>query len=250
VYLRINALTLGLLVADISHQASQEMFNDPSPRRSVSLDAHHRLAIAALLAVAALIALGNHVGPASQIIVAWDVFAAVDLALAWRMILRADPTHLRETTKLQDASRSALFGLVLLAACAAFASVAFVLGPSKGTAGTSLGLHLALSAVAVVGAWLVVHTAFALRYAHLYYTKPDGIAGQGFRKGLEFPGTAKPDYMDFAYFSFVIGMTSQVSDVQITSPPLRRLALVHGVLSFFFNVVILGLTISVMSGLL
>jgi uncharacterized membrane protein len=225
------------------------MPKDPSPHRSTSLDAHHRLAIAGLLAVVTLVALRNRVAPATQIIVAWDVFAAMDLALAWRIILRADPAHLRETTKLQDSSRSALFALVLVAACAAFASVAFVLGPSKGTVDTSLAFHLGLSAVAVVGAWLVVHTAFALRYAHLYYGKPDGAAGQGFSKGLEFPGTVKPNFQDFAYFSFVIGMTSQVSDVQVTSRPLRRLALVHGVLSFFFNVVILGLTISVMSGL-
>lgn len=83
------------------------MPNATSPRRSPSLDAHHRLAIAALLAAVSLIALGNRVEPATQIIVAWDVFAAVDLALAWRMILRADPAHLRETTRLQDSSRLA-----------------------------------------------------------------------------------------------------------------------------------------------
>ena len=97
---------------------------------------------------------------------------------------------------------------------------------------------------------MVVHTLFALRYAHLFYGLSKSADRDEPASGLRFPGTLKPDYLDFAYFSFVIGMTSQVSDVQILSRRLRRLAMVHGTLSFFFNVVILGMTISIMSGLL
>jgi len=224
------------------------MHTDTPPRRR-TLDAHHRLAIAGIVAVTAFLLAAKWFGSATQIVAAWDVFVVVDLSLAWWVILHADPSHLQETTKLQDSSRTAIFLLVLLAACAAFGSVAFILGPSKGLGGASFGLHLTLSVIAVVGAWLVVHTIFALRYAHLYYSRSNHTSKEGSGKGLEFPGASRPDYLDFAYFSFVIGMTSQVSDVQISGRELRRLALAHGVLSFFFNVVILGVTISVMSGL-
>jgi uncharacterized membrane protein len=88
---------------------------------------------------------------------------------------------------------------------------------------------------------------FTLRYAHYYYGEGDGAKAVG---GLEFPNDDAPDYLDFAYFSFVIGMTAQVSDVAISSKSLRTLALVHGILSFCFNTVILALTINTVSGLL
>ena len=89
---------------------------------------------------------------------------------------------------------------------------------------------------------------FGLRYAHTFYGDPDGPAGpQQHAGGLDFPGGRLPDYMDFAYFSFVIGMTFQVSDVQITSREFRKLVLLHGMLSFGFNTVILALTINTVS---
>jgi uncharacterized membrane protein len=219
-------------------------------RRAFLPDAHHRLTLGVFLSAVAFFLLQGRIDPASQVIAVWDVFVAVDLALAWRVIILADPSRLRETAKLQDSSRTAIFAVVLLAACAAFISVAFMLGPSRSTASAGLGLHLALSLIAVVGAWMVVHTLFALRYAHLFYGLSKSADRDEPASGLRFPGTLKPDYLDFAYFSFVIGMTSQVSDVQILSRRLRRLAMVHGTLSFFFNVVILGMTISIMSGLL
>lgn len=103
-------------------------------------------------------------------------------------------------------------------------------------------LHVTLAAITVASSWLLVHSVFTLRYAHLYYgddrkqTKHPG--------GLDFPHEPEPDYLDFAYFSFVIGMTSQVSDVAIGSKQMRRAALAHGVLSFLFNTIIIALTVS------
>jgi uncharacterized membrane protein len=95
--------------------------------------------------------------------------------------------------------------------------------------------------------WILIHTIFTLRYAHIYYgddeNKPDIHAG-----GLIFPGGNRPEYMDFAYFSFVLGMTFQVSDVQITTARLRKLALVHGLLSFGFNTIMIALTINLVAG--
>ena len=103
--------------------------------------------------------------------------------------------------------------------------------------------------IAIAGmlfSWFLIHTTFALRYAHIYYghheTKPNTHAG-----GLEFPEDEQPDYLDFAYFSFVLGMTFQVSDVQITSKRFRKMAMFHGLISFGFNTIMIALTINLMA---
>jgi uncharacterized membrane protein len=94
--------------------------------------------------------------------------------------------------------------------------------------------------------WTFVHMIFSFHYAHEYYgERRDGKIG-----GLRFPDDPKPDYRDFLYFSLVIGMTSQVSDVAVTSKVIRRLAAVHGVLSFFFNLTVLALTVNMVSSLI
>ena len=94
--------------------------------------------------------------------------------------------------------------------------------------------------------WSFVHTIFSFHYAHEYYgERRDGKIG-----GLKFPGDTKPDYWDFLYFSLVVGMTSQVSDVAVTSKIIRRMVAIHGVLSFFFNVTVLALTVNIVSNLL
>ena len=109
--------------------------------------------------------------------------------------------------------------------------------------------HLLLALVTVVLSWLLVHAVFGLRYAHKFYDDNDAITGSR-TGGLDFPGEDSPDYRDFAYFSFVIGMTCQVSDVQVTSREMRRRVLQHGVLSFGFNTVILALTVNTVSTLI
>jgi uncharacterized membrane protein len=101
---------------------------------------------------------------------------------------------------------------------------------------------------AVIISWWLVHTVFTMRYAHLYYTTDEGKKTP--LGGLEFPGNDKePDYLDFVYFSFVVGMTFQVSDVEISSKQIRRLAWAHGLIAFAFNTAIVALSINVISGL-
>ena len=109
-------------------------------------------------------------------------------------------------------------------------------------------MHVSLTFLALGFSWLLIHTRFAFHYAHRYYnickqqdTQIDG--------GLDFPGEREPDYLDFAYFSFVIGTTFQVSDVEITSRTLRRTVLVHGLLSFALNTFVVALTINIIAGL-
>ena len=107
--------------------------------------------------------------------------------------------------------------------------------------------HLVIAIAGMVLSWFFIHTIFTLRYAHIFYgdddEKPGTHAG-----GLEFPDDKKPDYLDFAYFAFVLGMTFQVSDVQITSKRLRRMAIVHGLLSFGYNTIMIALTIILIAG--
>jgi uncharacterized membrane protein len=111
--------------------------------------------------------------------------------------------------------------------------------------------HIALAAATIVCSWLVTHTMFALHYAHAYYGDADGNPDTIDRAGgLEFPSTEHPDYWDFLYFSFVVGMTCQTSDVQVSRSGMRRLCLAQGVLAFFFNTVILALSINIAAGLL
>jgi uncharacterized membrane protein len=110
--------------------------------------------------------------------------------------------------------------------------------------------HVAMAITTVVTSWGLIHTMFALRYAHIFYLRNDERTDARGGSGLKFPGESEPDYLDFAYFSFVLGMTCQVSDVQITSRRIRRLALVHGALAFVFNTAILALSINLVSGLL
>jgi len=215
------------------------------------LDARHRLVVSLMMAAAVWLGLRGRVQPSTQSIATWDVFALCVLVLAWLTITTTPPHKLRARAQEQDVSRTVIFVFVVLAACAGLFAVGFLFFANKNVQRPHFVLHLLMSLVAVVSAWLLVHTVFGLRYAHTFYGDPDGPTGpQDHAGGLQFPGGHAPDYMDFAYFSFVIGMTFQVSDVQITSREFRQLALLHGMLSFGFNTVILALTINTVSTLL
>jgi uncharacterized membrane protein len=181
----------------------------------------------------------------------WDVFGLCVLVLAWLTILTTPPDKLRVRAQMQDSSHIVIFVFVLLAACAGLFAVGFLfLNKTVVVERSHFFAHLMMVLVAVICSWMLVHTVFGLRYAHTYYGDPDGAAGpKNHAGGLDFPGDREPDYMDFAYFSFVIGMTFQVSDVVITSRDLRQLVLLHAMLSFGFNTVILALTINTVSAL-
>jgi len=185
----------------------------------------------------------------AHIFVTWDFFSFAILALVWIRIVSANPQNVSQNARLQDSSQTAIFVFVVISACASLLALAVLLHTAKDLSRAKLTEHIMLSAATVVCSWVLVHTVFALRYAHVFY-KVCGELDAPHGTGLDFPGEKQPDYLDFAYFSFVIGMTSQVSDVQITSKQIRRLALVHGIVSFAFNVVIVALTINIISGLL
>jgi uncharacterized membrane protein len=213
-------------------------------RRVCDYDARHRLFAAVCIAALSFISL-RFVSLPTRIVATWDSFARCALALTWLTIIAAETHHIRQKARTQDLSRTLIFVFTVIAACASLFAVIFLLSSAKEI---HLPLHVALSIFAIVAAWSLMHTVFALRYAHIYYgdsDDPNEHAG-----GLEFPRDDAPDYLDFAYFAFVIGMTCQVSDVAISSKPLRKLALLQGVLSFGFNTVILALAINTIAGFL
>ncbi len=163
-------------------------------------------------------------------------------------MMKATPHKMRHYAQQKDAGRLLILSVITAAACASLLAIGFILR-EKNTSSNFIILHVVLSMVTIIGSWLFVHTIFTLHYAHNYYqnheTKANSAAG-----GLNFPEDIEPDYWDFLYFSFVIGMTSQVSDVEITSRPMRRLSLIHSVLSFFFNTSILAMSINIIAGLI
>jgi len=215
-------------------------------------DARHRFVIAALVAAVAWFALSRQLQSSTRTIITWDSFAITTLILAWLTILTTPSDKLGARARKQDLSHILIFIFVLVTACAGLFSVGFLFFTKQAFQEPShFWIHLFASLVAVVCSWMLVHTVFGLRYGHTYYGDPDGPLGpKSHAGGLRFPGDHEPDYLDFAYFSFVIGMTFTVSDVAITSRDFRKLALVHGMLSFGFNTVILALALNTVSTVL
>lgn len=176
----------------------------------------------------------------TRLLFGWDALIAVYLVLVYAMMLCNDQQHIRRSAAMQDDGR---FVILLVTAIGAFASIAAIMSelgtPHRG----AWELTIAIATIAL--SWAAVHTTFALHYAHDYYRHPPG--------GLQFPSGDKEDhadYWDFVYFSFVIGMTSQVSDVNVTSGAMRRIVIAHGVVAFAFNVTLLALMINLAAGVI
>jgi uncharacterized membrane protein len=181
-------------------------------------------------------------------LLAWSVGVTLYLALAWWLCVGFDAERTRARAQAQDEPSSVLFLVLLFAALACVAAVTALLHQSRDLSGMQRGLHIGLSFVALAASWFFIQTIFTFRYAHRYYHEE--LQGEADGPGLLFPGGLDPDYFDFLYYAHVVGMTSQVSDVQVTSREMRRLTTVHGVLSFGFNMLIVALSINVVAGIL
>jgi len=213
-------------------------------------DARHRILIGLAAACVVFLTLRGQVRVSTDAIASWETFAFFVLGLAWVVIVRMPQTKLRAQARAQDISHLLISIFVVVAASVALFAVGFLLGTNKAGPQPHLTAHLVLTLSTVVFSWMLVHTVFGLHYAHIFYGDSSEPGQDRHAGGLEFPGEHPPNYFDFAYFAFVIGMTCQVSDVQITSRKLRRLTLLHSVLSFGFNTVILALLINTVSSLL
>jgi uncharacterized membrane protein len=176
---------------------------------------------------------------AVRLLVAWDVAVALYLALVLHLAVAADAHHIRRRARLQDESRIAILVLTAVAALASLGAIFALLGSSGENTRRTIDLFLAT--ITIVISWAFTHTMFALHYAHEFYDENGGKGG-----GMSFPGDdAEPDYWDFLYFSFVIGMCAQVSDVTVTCKPIRRTVFAHSVVSFIFNAALLALTVNI-----
>lgn len=175
---------------------------------------------------------------------AWDAGIFCFLLLVWAMMIGSDADQTRDRAQRQEVDHQAVFLLVVFAAFTSLFVISTVLAKHKDT----LTPEVWLSIGAVCGSWVLMHTMFTLHYAVFYYRPLLGESD--YQGGLEFSSAAAPCYLDFVYFTFTLGMTSQTSDTSITAPAMRRLALGHTIVSFFFYSVILALTVSIISGLL
>ena len=206
-----------------------------------------RLATATLVGVGTFLAAAALPEP-NRALLAWDVGAGLYLALAWGMMLRPLHGHaekMKWRARLQDDGALTVLVITSAATLASLAAIVLELVRVQGLAADERGGPLLLAGATIFISWCFVHTAFALHYAHEFYVDR-GTSGE---PGLAFPGSAPPDYLDFLYFSFVIGTTSQTADVNIVSRGMRRLALVHGVFAFVFNTTLLALTVNIAAGL-
>jgi uncharacterized membrane protein len=210
----------------------------PTPIRIVR--ARPRLFIAAVVGLVVVIALSaTDWRIATRLLLGWDLGVALYLVLAMRLMAMADIRHIRLRARLQDEGQYTVLALTAIAALASLGAIVALLGMSG--AGDRQPIHLLLGIVTILLSWTFTHIMFALHYAHEFYDEDGGKGG-----GLLFPGDLKePDYWDFVYFSFVIGMTNQVSDVAITCRPIRHTVSIHGIISFLFNVSILALTVNI-----
>lgn len=215
----------------------------------VRLTAVQRLAIAVVVASAAFLLQPSWLSPQTRLLVTWNLGAWVYLILAGMVIARADAAMTQTRTRTQDQSGYIIFLLVGGAAMASFVAIGFLMGGIKDLSFWPRARHLTLSISALISSWLLVHTVFAFHYARRYYANHH--RGQTHAAGgLLFPGERDPDYLDFAYYSFVVGMTSQVSDVTTATRDMRRLTLIHGILAFIFNIAIVAMSINIIAGVI
>jgi len=208
-----------------------------SPRRAVG-----RLSLALLAGGVAFLCVPDD-GLAWWIhcVVGWDVAALVLLGLAWSIILRAGGEETERRASGDDPGRNAVSLIALASSMFSFFAAVVVLLQVKDLDRGHRITWTALTLLAIALSWLVTHTSYALRYAHMHYesvTPP----------GIRFPDEGKPADIDFAYFAFTIGMCFQVSDVVLCSTRFRRAVLWHALLSFVYNTAILALALNLASG--
>jgi uncharacterized membrane protein len=193
------------------------------------------------LGIVATVALGFSAGWEFAPLVGWDVLALVVVSWTWLRVWPMNPERTREHARREDPARPVTDLLLLTASVASLIGVAFAVVASGNSHGGKEALLVILGVVSVVLSWSVVHTTFALRYALLYYTGP--------KHGIDFNQPDEPQYSDFAYVAFTLGMTYQVSDTDLQTKAIRATALRQALLSYLFGVVIIAILINVVANL-
>jgi len=178
----------------------------------------------------------------AAVLIGWDVAVAALLGWIWVALAPMGADETRNNANREDPSARLSELLVLTAGVAVLAAVGLVLLRAGSATGGTKAYLITLGVISVALSWSLVHTVFTLRYARAYYSVPVG--------GIDFNEGDPPTYLDFAYLAVTIGMTFQVSDTNLTSKGVRRIALSHALLSYLFGAVIVALVINVVSSLL
>ncbi|MEH6874283.1 MAG: DUF1345 domain-containing protein [Candidatus Competibacter sp.] len=176
-------------------------------------------------------------------LISWDAGVLVYLALSWAVVVLLDSTRTRRRVLRKTPAGLAIFWVVLIAACTSAAAGVMMIHQPPYNSALSRGWHVGLALATVACAWMVLHTDFGFRYAARYYRN-----GRNGDHGLRFRAHSPPDYLDFMLFAFFVGMTSSVSDVEIRSRDMRWMTMLHGIISFIFNLLILSICINLIAG--
>ena len=175
---------------------------------------------------------------ATRSLVGWDIGIFVYLITIYAMMIGSKIRDIQERASIEDEGSVAILVLTAAAALASIGAIVVELGGAHNGRSPE-PMQLMWVILTIFLSWTFIHTIFALHYAHEFY-------GEGLKaSGLNFPGEEKPDYWDFVYFSFVVGMTFQVSDVAVTSRSIRKTVVAHGIVSFLFNVALLALIVNI-----
>lgn len=229
--------------------------NDPFLLRNrylVHVFARPRLLICLFVGVLSFFVLPDHWRQSTRVLVGWNLATFLYIVLAGLMMRKATPASIRRRALMTDESRFVVLTLATLAAVISLGSIFAQLGNVKDAQGLAKVLHLGLATATILSSWIFIHLMFAQHYAHEFFVEREAekLLPEDERGGLRFPGARKPQFIDFLYFSFVIGCASQTADVETTSAEMRVLTLLHGVIAFFFNTTVLALTINIAAGLI
>lgn len=231
--------------AKISNWSRAAWYNPRSIWRSLVL--RPRVYFGALVGLAALVVLPGWLSPATREAVAWCLAGATYLALSFGTMTWCTSEKIRARAARQDDSGIVILALILLAMFSSVFAIFGLIGDAKLASNEVKLLYVGLAACTIITAWTVIQVVFTLHYAHAYYAPSSDDASR--KTALAFPNDDVPDYWDFFYFATSIGATSQTSDVSINSKSIRRLVTLHAIISFFFNTMVLALTINLAASL-
>jgi uncharacterized membrane protein len=207
-----------------------------------SISATARVVASGTLGLAVGLLTGLFALPQLAALIGWDVAVAAFLVMVWSTVWRLGPEATQDRAVQLDPRRRLANAVVIVAGVAVLAAVALALVRAGHAHGETRDLLVTIGLVSVASSWLAIQTVFTLRYAELFY--------QGKPGGIDFNEPDRPNYVDFAYLTFTVGMTFQVSDTNITSKLIRRTALAHALISYFFGAVILAVAINLVASLL
>ena len=215
--------------------------------------ARPRLFLSVTIGILAYFALPETAQLVTRLLVSWNLATLFFLISIAIMMMHGNHEKIRRNAALHDEGQYTILILASVAAMASLAAIVVQLGLVKESTGLLKAFHIALAFTTIVTAWAFIHAMFALHYAHEYFEewRSQKDSEPQLRGGLEIIGSADyPDYLDFAYYAFTIGVANATADINITSSQMRRITLAHSILSFFFNLAILGLTINIAAGLI